>query len=231
MQDLLSRLQSANRQPRVQHRIPLGLLMLSRGQITARQLKQTLAAQKASENGRFGSWLLKLGFSTEQQITAALGRQWSCPVVSDSISLQVTWLSLIPLAMEESFHMVPVHYVENTKVLHVACADEIDYTMLYAVQRSLSYRTMPCLATASLLREALERARSIPRPSDLIFETCTDKLEISRITANYVSRSRADHVRVVSCAGYVWARLECRSGAINLLFHNRHHERRCALSG
>ena len=219
MQNLLSRLKSSSPHHRVHHRIPLGLLMLSRGLISESQLKLALAAQQASGRGKFGSWLLQLGFSTEPQVMAALGRQWSCPVVSDSISLQCACLALLPLPLEESFGMVPLHYIESTGLLHIAFAEEIDYTILFAIQQSLGYRTVPCLGTSSLIREALEKARSVPRPSELVFETCKDKSEISRITANYVSRSRATHVRVVHCAGYLWVHLECRTMPINLLFH------------
>lgn len=219
--NVLSRLPSGNRQYRIHHRVPIGLLMLARGQITARQLHLALDAQRASGTRKFGAWLLELRFSTEQQITAALGRQWSCPVLSDSVPLQAACLSLLPLPLEESFRMVPVHYVENTNVLHIAFAENIDYTTLYAIQQSLGYTTAPCLATASFFREALERARSLPRPSDLVFETCADKVEMSRIAANYVCRLRADRVRVTHCAAYIWVRLECRSSAINLLFRDR----------
>jgi len=144
-------------------------------------------------------------------------------VLSDSVPFQTACLSLLPLPLEESFRMVPVHYVANTKVLHIAFAENVDYTMLYAIQRSLGYATAPCLATVSFLREALERARSIARPSDLVFETCADKGEMSRIAANYIARSHPDHVRVTNCAGYIWVRLECRSAAINILFRDRQH--------
>lgn len=223
--NVLSRLPPLSRQSRVRHRIPLGLLMLARGQITARQLQLALAAQKASGTGRFGAWLQELGFTTESQITAALGRQWACPVLSDSVCLQTACLSLLPLALEESFRILPVHYVENTRMLHVAFADEIEYTVLYAIQQLLGYHTAPCVATASFMLEGLEKARSISRPCDLVFENCSNKGEMSRITTSYVSRSRADQVRIINCPGYVWVRLECRPAGINLLFRERQNGR------
>jgi hypothetical protein len=72
-------------------RIPLGLLLLSRQQITAEQLRWALAAQTEAngcvdeavptERKKIGAWLQELGFATEQQVTAALARQWSCPLL------------------------------------------------------------------------------------------------------------------------------------------------------
>src|SRR5215813_2532658 len=58
--------------PRAQHRIPLGLLMLSRGELDNRQLRSALQAQHDDGCGLIGAWLEKLGFATEQQITTAL---------------------------------------------------------------------------------------------------------------------------------------------------------------
>ena len=63
------------------HRVPLGLLLLSRQQLTAAQLRTALEAQRAAGQGKIGEWLRQLGFVTELQVTAALARQWSCPVL------------------------------------------------------------------------------------------------------------------------------------------------------
>ena len=73
------------------HRIPLGLLLLSRQQLTGEQLRTALKLQRESSpassgkntgvtNRKIGFWLQDLGFVTEHQVTAALARQWSCPM-------------------------------------------------------------------------------------------------------------------------------------------------------
>src|SRR5207245_4384144 len=51
------------------HRIPLGLLMMSRGELTYEQLKTALNAQRQAAHGRLGDWLCELGYSNERQIT------------------------------------------------------------------------------------------------------------------------------------------------------------------
>ncbi len=47
--------------PPPRHRIPLGLLMLSRGQLTNRQLRLALEAQNSEGRGRLGGWLAEHG--------------------------------------------------------------------------------------------------------------------------------------------------------------------------
>src|SRR5690349_773137 len=59
-------------------RMPLGLLMLSRGLLTSEQLKQVLAEQKNSSSNT-GEVVQKLGFATEEQVTSAVAAQWGCP--------------------------------------------------------------------------------------------------------------------------------------------------------
>ena len=47
--------------PAKAHRVPLGLLMLSRGLVDNEQLKKALKAQRDSGSGRLGEWLRHIG--------------------------------------------------------------------------------------------------------------------------------------------------------------------------
>jgi hypothetical protein len=85
--DAVQRLRSVAQRALAPHRVPLGLVLLSRQQLTAEQLRAALTAQRIAGRGRIGEWLQALGFASEQQVTAALARQWSCPVLRSS-SLQ-----------------------------------------------------------------------------------------------------------------------------------------------
>ena len=55
--------------PAKAHRVPLGLLMLSRGLVDNEQLKKALKAQKDSGSGRVGEWLRHIGAVSEEQVT------------------------------------------------------------------------------------------------------------------------------------------------------------------
>ncbi len=94
--------------PRLQHRVPLGLLMLSRGQLDNRQLRAGLLKQQ-SDGVKLGTCLEKLGFVTEQQITAALGLQWACPVVPPVVAAELDCARMVPLALMQEFRMLPIH--------------------------------------------------------------------------------------------------------------------------
>ena len=61
--------------------MPLGLILLSRGWISHRELQEALAAQRRSGNGRIGEWLGRLHGVSEETIAKALGIQWNCAVL------------------------------------------------------------------------------------------------------------------------------------------------------
>jgi hypothetical protein len=207
---------SSRTSPTRTHRVPLGLLLLSRGQLAAGQLNQALDAQCTAGYGRLGDWLQKLGFSNEDQIMAALGVQWSCPVLSSTQEVDPRWMSLLPRQLEESFRMVPLHFSQVNGMLHVGFAERIDYTVLYAAERMLSCRTTPCLVSHRLVERAM--STSLARPTEIAFESPTDAGGVARITCNYAVRLGAEFVRSAVCGDYLWVRLASRRTSLDALF-------------
>ena len=68
--------------PRPLHRMPLGLLMLSRGFVSEAQVQSALLAQRRAGRGKIGQWLQTLGFATEKQVVTALALQYAMPVLA-----------------------------------------------------------------------------------------------------------------------------------------------------
>jgi hypothetical protein len=213
----------------VSHRIPLGLLLLSQQQLTPAQLRTGLEAQRAARRGsskrgnsrKIGAWLQQLGFATEHQVTAALARQWSCPVLrTGPATIGANPFPPIPLLLLEYFQMMPVELVEATGTLLIAFGEGIDYTALYAIEQMLGYRTEPCLVSPSTLQRSLQ-ARSQHRvSSDVVFERVEDAGECAHIIGSYAAKVAADEVRFARCGEHLWIRLErLRQEAVNLVLH------------
>ncbi len=216
-----------------QHRVPLGLLLLSRQQLTAAQLRTALAAQRDAGSGqnpskrKIGAWFQELGFSTEAQVTAALARQWSCPVlrngvaatgVSRSSPIFPAAFSGIPLPLLESFQMMPVELVEATGTLLMAFSEGIDYTVLYAIEQMLGYRTEACLVCPSILQKTLQALGRERGASGVVFDRMDDAGECAHIICSYCARVKADEIRVARCGDHLWIRLErLRQEAVTLV--------------
>ena len=201
------------------HRIPLGLILLSRQQLTAAQLRTALEAQRGAGRGKIGAWVQELGFASEQQVTAALARQWSCPVLrAGTMAIATSRLPAIPMPLLEFFQMMPVELVQATGTLLMAFSEGIDYTMLYAIERMLGYRTEPCLVSPSILRKSFQTAAQRRVSSDVIFERLEDSGECAHIIGNYCAKVGAVEVRFAQCGEHLWVRLErLRQEAVNLV--------------
>jgi hypothetical protein len=204
------------------HRVPLGLLMLSRGYVDEEQLKRALQAQRDSGTGRLGEWLRHLGAVTEEQVTQILGFQWSIPIFPLNKSRQYLECShLVPLPLLEVAEMVPVHYIPSSHHLYVAFVDRINYTALYSVEKMLECHTEPCLALQSQVQQALEDLHGRPRPSETLIDTVCDPLEIADATLFSASKLSAQGVRVSGFGGYIWTRILSPTGLTNVLFRIR----------
>jgi hypothetical protein len=198
------------------------LILLSRQQLTAEQLRAALAAQRSAGSGKIGEWLQRLGFAGEPQITAALARQWSCPVLKYPIDPSTaSRAAAIPVPLLESFQMIPVDFVGNTGTLLIACSESVDHTALYAIEQMLGCRTEACFVASPILQKALRALAKSPRPRDLIFDSAEDVGQDARTIARYVEKKHADQLRLVRCGQHIWIRLEktgnTTTEAVNLL--------------
>jgi Type II secretion system (T2SS), protein E, N-terminal domain len=201
------------------HRVPLGLLLLSRQQLTEEQLRVAIETQRSSGGGRIGECLVRLGFVNEPQVTAALARQWSCPVLRTRLGdSSPECAAEIPLPLLEAFQMIPVEFSELTGTLLMAFSDAVDYRALYAIEQMLGVRTEPCFVGAGALRNALAERAGRGKVNDVVFRETEDAGASARIVAGYAEKVLAREVRLARCGGYLWARLEKPAQAtINLV--------------
>jgi hypothetical protein len=203
------------------HRIPLGLLLLSRQQITAEGLRVAIEAQRFAGHGKIGEWLQTLGFVTEYQVTAALARQWACPVRRTlPLTHGLNRNPQIPAFLLHSSVMIPIEYVESTATLHVAFGEGIDRGVLYAIEQMLDCRTEPCLVVPSLLHKSLQTSFEHRGPSEVVFDRIADVSEGVRIIRSYCTRVAAVEIRIVPCGLCLWIRLiGAAKRPLDLLFH------------
>lgn len=206
--DAMDRIRQDSPRRAAAHRVPLGLLLLSRQQLTVEQLRAALAAQRLAGRGKIGEWLRHLGFASESQITAALARQWSCPVLrSDSWKPVTGRVPQIPVALLESSVMIPVDYVETSGTLHLAFGEGIDYRVLYAIEQMMGCHTESCMAVPSFVRKHLRALSGHRGESEMVFEHVSDSTELSRIIRSYCTRVAASEIRLAACGPFLWVRL------------------------
>jgi hypothetical protein len=190
--------------------------MLSRGELETVQLQQALQAQRKCGSGYLGEWLLKLGFATEEQITAALASQWRCPVLRKLPATPSP--SGIPLTILQRFQMMPAYYVERSATMYVAFAGTVEYRALLGIEEVLQCTSAPCMIGASELTAALAAYSSSPARSDHYFEGAVNFEEVARICLSYADTLAADDVRLAACGNLIWVRIKDGRNGTNLVF-------------
>jgi hypothetical protein len=200
------------------NRIPLGLLMVARGWLTHEQVARALAAQEAAHKGQIGDWFEKLGFATEREVTSALALQWGCPVATSLDSPYTSAFDPIPLGILEAFQMLPIHFNSATNTIYIAFGQRVDHAALYAIEKFLGCRTLPCVAGRKHVTEELIRMRQQTRPSEIEFAPMSDFAEIGRVSVSYMVRLGADQARLGRVGDIIWLRLRTSKTHTDVLF-------------
>ncbi len=189
------------------NRIPLGLLMVARGKLTYIEVQAALEAQRRARSGKIGEWIEKLGFATEQEVTAALALQWGCPMAASFDPATIHSPGEIPLSILEAFQMLPVNYAAATNTLYLAFGERVDHAALYAIEKILDCRTQPCVAKRKSIARKLEALRQLARPLDVEFGPTNDLAEMARIASSYMTRLSPELIRLSRIGRFIWVRL------------------------
>ncbi len=207
---------------RTASRLPLGLLLMSRGEISHEDLKKALQVQRKT-GMRIGDCIRQIGTVTEAAITSALAAQWACPVFPAG-SVDPTLASLVPLVLLETYRMVPVHFGDGGKKLFIGFSEGVDYSVLYGMEQLLCCHTEACMISTTSLDEALERQQNREQAADVVIESRASAAEIARMTTSYAQQVEAREIRYAAIGDYVWVRLCGLRDPLNLLYH-RHPQR------
>ena len=84
-------------------RMPLGLILLSRGWISHRELQEALAAQGRAQEGRIGEWLHHLHGISEETIAKGLAIQWNCAVLPSGMPGLEPAPALLPAVLRRRY--------------------------------------------------------------------------------------------------------------------------------
>ena len=203
------------------NRLPLGLVMLSRGEITAEQLRQALEMQRSTQSGKIGQWLVKMGAVLEDQVTNALAAQQGCPVFGlremPPLPATMHW----PRPLIEAYRAVPVFYNPAQSALYVGFLEGVDHSFLYSVEQMLQCRTEPCIIPTSVFRQNLERRAPSWTSETIVIHQRQNSFEMAQAIGNYAQQVRAERCAIALCAGHLWIRLRCSTSFhVDFLFRS-----------
>jgi hypothetical protein len=180
-------------------RMPLGLILLSRGWISHRELQEALAAQRRAQEGRIGEWLHHLHGISEETIAKGLAIQWSCAVLPSGMPGLEPAPALLPAFLRSRYDLALLRQGPDA-ALYLAGK----YRPEHAAARAVEH----------MLREPVHAAfieDGMWQPAEM--NAADAKLEIpgrdgvAAYISELIERARPSDARLVRVHDHLWLRL------------------------
>jgi type IV pilus assembly protein PilB len=143
----------------------LGEILVRENLITPQQLREALEYQR-SNGGRLGSNLIKMGFLSEDVITAILSRQYGVPSVNlDMFRIDAEVVSLIPRETAQKYGVLPISKVGAT--LTLAMADPTNVFAMDDIKFMTGLNVEPVVVSEASVMQAIAKYYSESRDIDL----------------------------------------------------------------
>src|SRR5713226_7358237 len=143
----------------------LGELLLKENLISADQLKQALEHQKSS-GGRLGNSLVKLGFLSDDEVTAVLSRQYGVPSINlGYFEVDASVTKLIPMETAMKYQILPLSRVGSS--LTVAMVDPTNVFAMDDIKFMTGFNIEPVVASESSILDGIEKAYGTSKEEDL----------------------------------------------------------------
>lgn len=173
--------------------LKLGEMLIEKGIINREQLEKALKEQKGRgiNQKRIGSYLIDLGYVSEDDITKALGMQFNMPVTHlEGFRTKPDVIDLIPEIMAKRFNIIPLFKMGNE--LTLAVSDPTDITLLDIVSSETQCKVIPVIAPFSEISKAIDNHYS--KKVETLAETRKESglTEISRIEIEELKKSGVD---------------------------------------
>ncbi|MBI5365888.1 MAG: hypothetical protein HZA54_02525 [Planctomycetes bacterium] len=133
----------------------LGEMLVREKSITDEQLKMAVTFQK-SVGGRLSAILVKLGFISDENLTAFIARKQGLQVAElDAMIIPINLVKKVPRKMVEEHIVIPIAYKDG--VLTLATSDPTDFESVEAIQFATNCKIEVALATKASITRALNR--------------------------------------------------------------------------
>ena len=133
----------------------IGDLLVKENLITQQQLKEALEYQRV-HGGRLGHCLIKLGFVTDDEITAILSRQYGVPSINLSFfDVDPGVVKLIPVETAQKYQIMPLSRVGST--LTIAMIDPTNVFAMDDIKFMTGFNIEPVVASETAIRESIDK--------------------------------------------------------------------------
>lgn len=200
-------------------RLSLGLVLLSRGYITADQLRNA-ALQSHLYSESLESTLLRLQLTTHRQLAAARSIQWGLPMASPESTGRMVEADF-PRSILDSCGAVPVHYSATAKRVLLGFVERIDYSLLRSIEQLAGFRADACFMTPAEFSDQAERLTQPVDYEEIVVTEPGPLDKMARTLGRAAVNLGARDASFTQCRGHIWVRLTGKRGRTDVVFQMR----------
>ena len=135
--------------------VRIGELLLKEKRLTPAQLQEALTYQKTN-GGKLGLNLVKLGFVTDDEITALLSKQYGVPSINlAQFEIDAATIKLIPSETAQKYQIVPLS--RSGATLTIAITDPTNVFAMDDIKFMTGYNVEPVVASETAVADAIQR--------------------------------------------------------------------------
>jgi type IV pilus assembly protein PilB len=183
----------------------LGEILVRENLITTQQLREALEYQRSS-GGRLGSNLIKMGFLSEEIITAVLSRQYGVPSVNlEMFRIDADVINLIPQETAQKYAVLPISKVGAT--LTLAMADPTNVFAMDDIKFMTGLTVEPVVVSEASVLQSIAKYYNPSRDIELAgavldgdFDMLSAKFAKSQAAKSNGSNAKADTAGKISSA-------------------------------
>lgn len=183
-------------------RMPLGLILLSRGWITRQELQEALAAQRRAGEGRIGEWLGSLYGIQEATIAKALAIQWNCAVLPSGAAGVDFAPSLVPTFLRQHYGLALLRQ-QSGAAFYLAGKYSAEHAAAHAMEHMLGAPVQ-----AAFLEDSVWSAAE-SYPGD-VMELHSGRDGVTAGISGMVEQWRPTDARLVRVHDHLWLRMWIR---------------------
>jgi hypothetical protein len=192
------------------HRVPLGLMLYSRGVISREQLRRALDAQREAEAGagprrRIGRWLIEQSSLNELELARALSLQWNCPLYSAERLDAARAAQLMPRLLVDACGATPLRRTGSGRIL-VAFEDALDHCLSLALERMHGAPVEAGVMAANDFRRVKETLEEAKYPKLRLIEVANRNV-LARALTRRIEQFQPLDATLVRVREYYWLRM------------------------
>ncbi len=202
-------------------RLSLGLFLLSKGHLTAEQLR-VATAQCHCLDEDIEETLVKLGMVTEKLLAMARSAQWGYPVLAPEYVGQMVEADF-PKAILSACGAVPLHYSATAKRILLGFASRVDHRVLELIEELTHCRVEPCFITPADFEEQMERVATPPDYEEVVVDDPGSPEKMARTVGRVGVQVGVSEATFAQCRNLVLVRVKGKRGVADIVFRVPHH--------